>query len=239
MANLNKDVSLPKWPAMVVRGQRVTREQAAEIIVRTARWPVSSNSHAFDQQANEAAGFHGVPSWREPYNKNESDAERLARFKAERKKESDARDALGVLGVEYLHNDRISSAYIGGPHGWCDWDGDIFTDSYNIGKWPSVESVTSEWAEIAMEWPFLDLTCQLFSGEQCEDGIVPLVEFGVSDGEVIVRPPTPGLGLKPTDREFDPMSFMNPTREIGTTIQNLEWAVRVTREALKKKVTNA
>lgn len=33
-----ESVYLPKWPAMVVVGKRVTPEQAAEIIIRTNGW---------------------------------------------------------------------------------------------------------------------------------------------------------------------------------------------------------
>lgn len=236
-----KDVSLPKWPAMVVRGQRVTREQAAEIIVRTTQWPVSSNQHDFDAKANIAAGFNGVPEWRMPEIKNEPNDVRVKRLNEAFNREAAVRDELGVIGLQYLANSQISSSYIGGPHGWCNWNGDIFTDSYNIGKWPTVEEVASEWAEIAMAFPFLSLICQLFSGEQCEEGTVPLVEFLVGDGQVVTRQPTPGVEWNPCslDLDFDPLSFLSPTREIGTTIQNLEWAVRVTREALKRKAAHA
>ena len=41
---LELDISLPKWPHMVVAGKAVTKEQAAEIIIRTTSLWFSSNS---------------------------------------------------------------------------------------------------------------------------------------------------------------------------------------------------
>ena len=42
--------SLPKWPALLVVGDRVTTDQAAEIIVRTAGYAFCTNDRAWHRQ---------------------------------------------------------------------------------------------------------------------------------------------------------------------------------------------
>jgi hypothetical protein len=71
----------------------------------------------------------------------------------------------GFLELSLLYTSRISSTWIGGPHGWCDWDGRIGSSNYNIGKWPDADHVTAEWELIAATFPYLDLTAQLITDE--------------------------------------------------------------------------
>jgi len=48
------DIALPKWPAFVVVGKPVTKEQAMEILIRTDSLCFSSNDREFDRELNEA-----------------------------------------------------------------------------------------------------------------------------------------------------------------------------------------
>jgi hypothetical protein len=96
----------------------------------------------------------------------------------------------------------IMSSWIGGPHGWIDWEGNIGCNLYNIGKWPAMIDVEWEWNSIAKAFPFLKLRAQLFSGEISEEGITPLVEYVVADGAVRCMEPTACLPL-PTQEEID------------------------------------
>ena len=53
---------LPKWPGLLVIGDKVTPEQAMEILIRTDNLQLSSNDRKFDQQLNEIV--YGVKgSW--------------------------------------------------------------------------------------------------------------------------------------------------------------------------------
>ena len=173
-------IDLPKWPACVIWGDKVSEKQAAEIILKTDHnfpdFTYGSNYHNIDRELNALTGLsHGwdfegdnIERWKV-----------LDEFKAE----------LGVLDLSYLTNDRISSSYICGLNGWCNWNGDIFQNNKNIGKWPSVASVWVEWQTIANAFPFLSLTCTLYSGEQCEEGTEALVSYTVSDGVAKVVEP--------------------------------------------------
>ncbi|MFC7641532.1 hypothetical protein ACFQX6_11430 [Streptosporangium lutulentum] len=72
---------------------------------------------------------------------------------------------MGILRLHYLDNARIASSWIGGPKGWCDWDGQIGCSTYNVGKWPTVEELTSDWETIAAAFPYLKLHAQVVDNE--------------------------------------------------------------------------
>lgn len=217
-------VGLPKWPAMVVRGERVTIEQAAEIIVRTDPWQVSTNDKAWQKLVREAVGLP-PDDWDAPIETMRARWEETDRW----------REALGVLPLEYLYNAQIASCYIGGPHGWCAWNGRIGSDSTNIGKWPSAEGVLEEWRTIASTFPFLSLTCQLFSGETCEEGTRPLVEYVVAEGRATARSPEDRT-MAPNDADtagfIASIAMGLAGRERGCTIDQLKAAVERTRAKL-------
>lgn len=166
-------VGLPKWPAFIVVGENVTPQQAMEIIIRTGDMWFGTNDKDWERQLYKAAGIQI---------ETESNYLRPVWVSVQR-----ARDKYGVLDLEYLKNDQVASCYVGGPKGWCDWHGIIGCNSFNIGKWPGSHDVLNEWKLIAETFPFLTLHCQLLSGEQCEEGIYPLVEYFVREGKVMIR----------------------------------------------------
>lgn len=217
-------IDLPKWPALVVRGEPVTREQSAEIIVRTERWHSDfGNSKEWSREVMAIAEIKMDPDprWVRP---DYADADRFCREH-------------GVIELEYLVNRQIGTAYLGdGPHGWCNWAGEIGCDSYNIGKWPIADAVFEEWREISEAFPFLTLWCQLYSGERCEEGIRPLVEYRVAGGNVEACAPV-DRGVAPF-REFifDEVAFVATLNdpmcrhERGCTAEQLREAIRIVRE---------
>jgi hypothetical protein len=90
------------------------------------------------------------------------------------------RAAVGGLELNWMDNHQIGSAWIGGPHGWCDWDGKIGCGSYNLGKYPSNEEITEDLVLIALRWPQLKLWVQVLDSE----GYGPVSgEWKVADGK--------------------------------------------------------
>lgn len=162
-----EQVELPKWPAMTVHGVHITREQAGEVLIRTNRWDQHTNDRRWNEQVWKMAGVPLADSY-------------LSNFDEIRRVE----ERLRVLPLQYLRNERIASSWLGGPHGWCDWDGTIFSNQYNIGKWPQVNEVRDEWAVIAKTFPFLNLVCTLWSEEAGVPNNKPLVCFRVVKGRV-------------------------------------------------------
>lgn len=169
---------LPKWPELRVVGEPVSADDAHRMILRLGGGALdryACNDKAWCRAICEATGmpFGEASDWR-------------AQMDAAEARQA----ALGMLPVEYLDlSCRIATAYVGGPHGWCAWDGTIGEDGHNVGKWPSVAKVAAEWGVIAAAFPGLSLRAQLFSGEACEDGAVPLVEYRVASGAVVVVAP--------------------------------------------------
>ena len=104
-------VSLPKWPAMTVVGNAVTKKQAAEIILRTDGWYYGCNDRKWEQFVWEALGVTIKDNHGHKQAEFESLRNAAARFHR--------------LDVDHLHNSRIMSSWIGGPKGWCNWDGTI------------------------------------------------------------------------------------------------------------------
>lgn len=207
------DVGLPKWPGMVVTGDSVTREQAAEIIVRTDSWYFGCNDRGWEKQIHEALGVS-------------VDEGRYFDWQAT----EDLRAEHRVLDLEFLTNSRIASSFIGGANGWCSWDGQIYSINKNIGKWPASKEVAIEWATIATAFPFLNLVCQLHSGESCEEDIVPVIEYVVENGHVTYRsgslePLVPRV--EQTEEDFVRM-FATRT-ERGCTIDQFKEALKLSR----------
>jgi hypothetical protein len=158
-------MELTKWPRLLVEGEPVTEQQANEILIRTNSWFLSSNDRAWEELVYELAGIERTGQFGYP------DRESLAAF----------RERAKVLDLSYLDNERIVSSWIGGPKGWCDWDGTIGATNYNIGKWPALEHVTGDWQAIAAAFPYLSLRAQLAPDE----GQAPaVVEWRVQAGRV-------------------------------------------------------
>ena len=186
-------IDLTKWPRLIVAGDPVTREQANDILIRTNGRYNHTNDGAWERAVAAVYGItldqYGSMEW---------------------KSAKAAYDRLGVLELHYLNNSQVMSSWIGGPHGWCDWDGRIGCSTYNIGKWPSVEDVQEDLDAIAGAWPFLRMHLQLVTDEGegqlaamwvVGDGTATLVEPGeqmpiveLSESQMLSRLMAPQLG---------------------------------------------
>lgn len=147
-----------KWPRLIVNGKPVTVDQAEQILVRTNGTYLHCNDHVWEREAYKIFGLPDIFSPEHDDKKTEPGGLRSL-FEQEERGIAE----LGMLRLNYLENSRIATSYIGGTHGWCDWDGSIGCADYNIGKWPSCEEVTSDWKQIARAFPYLDLKCQVVS----------------------------------------------------------------------------
>lgn len=197
------DIGLPKWPALLVKGDDVTAVQAAEILVRTDHSMPSFEYAGNDRaHAQRLADIFGIPEEYDDgigYLQKRTEAQESKRVNEMHVKWASIEaleKKLGKLPLEYLGNSWIVSSYIGGPHGWCNWEGKIGNCNTNIGKWPSVEAVTRDWELIAEAFPFLNLECQLCNheaGYPKEDQVNgPIVKFIVKKGKVKAIPQDPG-----------------------------------------------
>jgi hypothetical protein len=238
------NIGLPKWPAFVVMGKPVTADQAMEILIRTDNLHFSSNDHEFDRQLNSIMYEIEIP--RGGYDSlSETIAQKLGvdkedfstRWKKIDEYEQHYTQGVGQLRLSYLNNAQIVSSWIGGPHGWCNWNGDIGCRNYNIGKWPSVQDVYEDWKKIAKAFPFLDLKSQLMGHEAGPDDGEdrPLIEFIVRAGKVRMSVPKKPL----TNTAFGSADmfarFNNPHAERGCTIELFEQAIKQAHRSVNKE----
>ena len=235
------NLGLPKWPALLVVGTPVTREQAMEIILRTDNLYFSSNDNQFNKQLNEY--FYDVKITDSFYGgENKAIAKKLGveennwnsiyEYKDSKEKE------INALSLSYLSNSRIVSSWIGGPHGWCDWNGNIHTRNYNIGKWPSVEEVYNDWVQIAKAFPFLELTSQLLNSEAGEDEVEvrAVVEFRIKNGKVKMVEPKKLITIAEFGDSDMYRRFSDPYAERGCTIDKFKEAVDYVKNKFKKEL---
>jgi len=202
-------IELEKWTRMVVIGETITTDQAAEIILRTSGLMFITNDKDWERQLYEKVGLGG----------NEENMWKQVKY---------AKDLLGVLDLEYLVNRQIASSSICGPNGWCHWNGSIYAD-YNIGKWPTVSEVLREWKLISSEWPFLQLRCQLFNEEDVQ------VEFVINNGNVALKCPLEKLQTCEDDiRDLgDLLSHLMTFNERGCTIEQFTHAINLAQKCAK------
>lgn len=223
-------VELPKWPGIIVTGKPVTKEQAWEIIIRThsdylfVGGYLCTNSFALEKEIIAAMRFPETVANAKYYEGNERFYDVvLDALKSyhELDLEGWAKQTYNPLCLEYLDNARLASAWIdsnGKGYGWCDWDGVIGCNNYNIGKWPDTETIYNEWVLIAKEFPFLELNCSVLNCEICqanEPDAKILIEYVVSDGNVKAVTPlthTPDMAV-----EYDPNTMPST---IETLIKN-------------------
>ena len=134
-----------KWPAMLITGEKVTEEQAIDIIIRTDEAVTKpclftfGNNHDFGIQWAKSIGID--------YDDDESEPK-----------------CVDFVSLEYLYNHLLGSCWAGGSNSWIWEDGSIFRFS-NIGKWPSTEEVFDELKRIAQAFPYLKLKATLFDEE--------------------------------------------------------------------------
>jgi hypothetical protein len=202
------NIVLPKWPSCVVVGENVTEEQGLEICLRTSSLYISCNDGEWENLVIDLLGIKKDGNFLDYDSADEVEA----KYK--------------VLRLEYLDNDRIASAYIHGPNGWCDWSGNIGLTNKNIGKWPSTEEVLEEWKLIAKTFPFLTLSCQLYDKEHCEEGGKPLIQYDIKNGEVNWFVPNAPLIENIPQLPF--LSIFSEERtERGCTLEQLKQAMDI------------
>jgi len=180
-------LSLPKWPQMIVTGIPVTEDQAKDIIFKTDDFLsdfddyAGGNNRTFTKLYQDAAGISEIVK---EYSKSFSSS--LKRYSELCEYNDSIREKLGFIKTEYVHNDWASSCFAFGPHGWMNPDGNILFND-NVGKWPSVEDIYNEWKMIAEAFTFLEIAVTLMSGERSEENTNPIVSFIISNGKVSIE----------------------------------------------------
>lgn len=179
------NISLPKWPQLIIVGEQITVEQAKEIIFRTDMFLtcsdnyVGGNDREFNEAYIKAAGFDKLENTfigQDGHERKIFDYPKYETFL----------DSVGFIDLNYVYNRFASSSFVYGPAGFCHPDGKIhFT--HNIGKYPSVEDIFEDFLKLAKAFPYLDMKASVYSDEECvsfEDGKKFLLSFIIKNGSV-------------------------------------------------------
>lgn len=187
-----------KWAGLLVVGESVSKNQAAEIIVRTTRWPLDSNNKKVDEIFNNLIS-------------NPKEFKKYLQH-------------IRPLNLDLLINERITTCYYAGPKGWINWDGRIFANSYNVGKYPSIEQITEEWETIAKEFKFLDLKCQVINQEIHENHPTPTAQWNIKNGNVTLELPEK---LICELHKFDEEDFLLECNDVGATVEDVKLGLNI------------
>lgn len=171
------DVTLIKWPQMIVTGASVTGEQAKEIIIRTDPFfsdvalYAGGNDQEFTIRYQQQSGVLAAVSC----------SDQQIRERVQEAVDS----VVKPIPLDYLDNDWASSGFIYGPHGWCQPDGTIEYHD-NIGKWPEAVDLYDEWHSIARAFPYLSLFASFMDAESCDTDASVVLQFVIHEGAVRV-----------------------------------------------------
>lgn len=171
------DVTLIKWPQMIVAGASVTREQAKEIIIRTDPFfsdiapYAGGNDQEFTIRYQRQSGVLAAVSC----------SDRQIRERVQEAVDS----VVKPIPLDYLDNDWASSCFIYGPHGWCRPNGTVEYHD-NVGKWPEAVDLYDEWQSIAQAFPYLNLFASFMDAESCDTDASVVLQFVVHEGAVRV-----------------------------------------------------
>lgn len=164
------NIGLPKWCQMIIEGDKITEEQAIEIIKRTDGFfqgDCFGNNRSYTKEVKKLLNIKDIYDYQkedfsidiEEYNKHKN---KLIK-------------KWNCIELTHLTNRWISNSWIGGANGWCHPNGEIkFCD--NIGKYPDVEEVYSDLEKLAKAFPFLNMTVTLMDGERdyCNNSLVSM-----------------------------------------------------------------
>lgn len=171
------DVTLIKWPQMIVTGASVTGEQAKEIIIRTDPFfsdttlYAGGNDQEFTIRYQQQSGVLAAVSC----------SDQQIRERVQEAVDS----VVKPIPLDYLDNDWASSGFVYGPHGWCQPDGTIEYHD-NIGKWPEAVELYDEWQSIARAFPYLSLFASFMDAESCDTDASVVLQFVIHEGVVRV-----------------------------------------------------
>jgi hypothetical protein len=215
------ECNLGKWPMFLSSGKSLTLEQTYEIILRTTNFNYLDNNPNEYIQSNVLLSRLGLP-----------EIECHGRID-DWVVLKDFYDAIGSIesSLEYLLNHQFYSSYVGGRHGWIDWNGNIHSNDMSVGKYPDLRNLWIECKAIATAFPFLDCTFQFIperNGYEDESGTLikePIAQYRLLNGKVtfklvdktIINPKTE------SERMADTINHMANLYAIATPIEVVPW----------------
>lgn len=224
---------LTNWPRLIVSGETVTPAQANQILIRTCdiHSSTTSNDPEWNNRVCEAFGIPNL-DWEELHRMGPGDRPRNMLYRRARIRL--VSQSLGVMRLHFLRNSRISSTWIGGAHGWCDWQGTIACNTWNIGPSPTIAELIYDWETIADAFPYLTLDAQAVTDGG--EGHVA-AQWHVANGNAKMVTPGPLL-TEPSDDLSMPDDPLSSDHERGVTYERLIEAIAQVRSQAGSATVN-
>jgi len=170
-------IELPKWPQYIINGDKITEEQALEIIRRTDNFFIEEQYVTWDCFEKQVCEICKIP------HKKEDEFYRLHDvFKKKWKCLDD---------FYYFVNDWIYCNSGGaGYHGWCHPDGTIGYCNHGYMKYPNVGDFHHELKILGNLFPFLHLCCTIMNNGEGE-ATKSIITLELRNGTVTCLEPIP------------------------------------------------
>lgn len=227
---------LPKWPALIVTGKPITKDQARDVIRVTDDTFVYANGDLDSASYSLMANRLIIPL-RPQWVYDSLLLSRDSRFERQLRMEEYEAQAIwsyqwGSLKIGELRNHIISYGY-----GWCRPNGYIGLID-NIGKWPKIRSIYEDLISIASTFPYLSMGVTIMSASRTEGGS-PVVSMRVKEGTVTLVDPEdedvhsghewPGGNVEASyDEPYNQKNFPNEWLEEWSKIAQDRITVRLT-----------
>ena len=204
------DRDLPKWPHMILKGNKITSEQAKDIIFKCDNWftettlPHSNVPRNILKEYRKQSGLSELDNISEHMSKNQSDDKFRHNIRLWELMEK-LQTHIKAIDLEYVRCDMADSHYIGGANGTVDSHGNVFFDR-NIGKWPSTKEVYNELKVLVDAFPYLEFCAALYDAEKCqrdEISVKQVIGFIAKNQEVIITNIDLGLDMYTSNDDFE------------------------------------
>lgn len=181
---------LSKWTGMICIGDKLTPEQALEIIIRTDRYSFYNDYYRDVQLLNlvKKTYMKCLPI-EDQISDQTLDIEKFNHM-------------FGILPLNYLNNHMLYHST--GLHGWMKKDGTVKTSSYNIGKRPNKKDLIEEVQLIINAFPFIkNIHFQFLNGEI--DNPIKKVVFSIKviNREIIINNDAEKILLPSDENDFE------------------------------------
>lgn len=186
---MNTNNSFGKHALLVFTGEKITPEQAGEILVRTGLNQIAGGDK---DNLTLIKILLGLPT----QNDDEIDD-----FEVYYQEFEQAYNALHGVPLYHMTNRQIIANGYLGLNGWVDWEGNI-GGVLETEKWPVVSDIAMDLYELGKAFPFLNLTVQVFTlNDDLSVNFTVAGEFTLNNGGDVCRVNETAPLLLPEDVE--------------------------------------
>ena len=170
-------IELPKYPQYIINGDKITEEQALEIIRRTDNFFIEEQYITWDCFEKQVCEICKIPHKKE---------DTFYRLHDIFKKKWKCLDDFYYFVNDWIYCNSGSAGY----HGWCHPDGTIGYCNHGYIKYPSVGNFHHELKILGNHFPFLHLCCIIMNNGEGE-ATESIITLELKNGVVTCLEPIP------------------------------------------------